>query len=45
MDVQLINLQQLCDTNMSRWTKLSEECFGQLVECENKVFTLTKSHY
>ncbi len=31
-DVQLRNLQQLCDTIMSIWTKISEECFQHLVE-------------
>ncbi len=31
-DVQLRNLQQLCDTIMSIWTKISEECFQRLVE-------------
>ncbi len=32
MDVQPTNLQQLCDTIMSIWTKISEECFQHLVE-------------
>ncbi len=32
MDVQMINLQQLCDAIMSIWTKISEECFQHLVE-------------
>ncbi len=32
MDVQLTNLQQLCYTIMSIWTKTSEECFQNLVE-------------
>ncbi len=32
MDVQLTNLQQLCDVIMSIWTKISEECFQHLVE-------------
>ncbi len=32
MDVQPTNLQQLCDAIMSIWTKISEECFQQLVE-------------
>ncbi len=32
MDVQLTNLQQLCDAIMSIWTKISEECFQHLVE-------------
>ncbi len=32
MDVQLTNLQQLCDAIMSIWTKVSEECFQHLVE-------------
>ncbi len=32
MDVQPINLQQLCDAIMSIWTKISEECFQHLVE-------------
>ncbi len=27
MDVQLTNLQQLCDAIMSIWTKISEDCF------------------
>lgn len=27
IDVQLTNLQQLCDAIMSMWTKISEECF------------------
>ncbi len=32
MDVQPKNLQQLCDAIMSIWTKVSEECFQNLVE-------------
>ncbi len=32
MDVQLTNLQQLRDSIMSKWTKISEECFQHLVE-------------
>ncbi len=32
MDVQLTNLQQLCDAIMSTWTKISEECFQHLDE-------------
>ncbi len=32
MDVQPINLQQLRDTFMSIWTKISEECLQHLVE-------------
>jgi len=32
VDVQLTNLQQLRDALMSIWTKISEECFQQLVE-------------
>ncbi len=32
MDVQPTNLQQLHDTIMSIWTKISEECFQHLVE-------------
>ncbi len=32
MDVQLTNLQQLRDTIMSIWTKISEGCFQHLVE-------------
>ncbi len=32
MDVQPINLQQLCDAIMSIWTKISEESFQHLVE-------------
>ena len=32
MDVQPTNLRQLCDAIMSIWTKLSEECFEDLVE-------------
>ncbi len=32
MDVQLTNLQQLCNAIMSIWTKISEECFQDLVE-------------
>ncbi len=32
MDVQLTNLQQLCDAIMSIWTKISEEYFQYLVE-------------
>ncbi len=32
MDVQPTNLQQLCDTIMSIWTKISEECFKHFVE-------------
>ncbi len=32
MDVQLTNLQKLCDAIMSIWTKISEECFQHLVE-------------
>ncbi len=30
MDVQLKNLQQLCDAIMTIWTKISEECFQHL---------------
>ncbi len=32
MNVQPTNLQQLRDTIMSIWTKISEECFQHLVE-------------
>ncbi len=32
MDVQVTNLQQLCDAIMLIWTKISEECFQHLVE-------------
>ncbi len=32
MDVQPTNLQQLCDAIMSIWTKISKECFQNLVE-------------
>ncbi len=32
MDVQPTNLQQLRDTIMSIWTKISEECFQHIVE-------------
>ncbi len=32
MDVQPTNLQQLRDVIMSIWTKISEECFQNLVE-------------
>ncbi len=32
MDVQPTNLQPLCDAIMSIWTKISEECFQNLVE-------------
>ncbi len=32
MDVQTTNLQQLRDTIMAIWTKISEECFQHLVE-------------
>ncbi len=32
MDVQPTNLQQLRDTIMSIWTKISEECFQHLVK-------------
>ncbi len=32
MNVQTINLQQLCDAIMSIWSKISEECFQHLVE-------------
>ncbi len=32
MDVQPTNIQQLRDTIMSIWTKISEECFQHLVE-------------
>lgn len=32
MDVQLKNLQQLCDAIMSIWTQISEECFQHLDE-------------
>ncbi len=32
MDVQQLNLQQLCNAIMSIWTKISEECFQDLVE-------------
>lgn len=31
MNVKTTNLQQ-CDTIMSAWTKISEECFQQRVE-------------
>ncbi len=30
MDVQLTNLQQMCDAIMTIWTKISEECFQHL---------------
>ncbi len=30
MDVQLTNLQQLCDAIISIWTKISDECFQHL---------------
>ncbi len=36
MDVQTTNLQQLCDAIMSKWTKISEECFKHLVESVTK---------
>ncbi len=32
MDVQTTNLQQLRDAIMSIWSKISEECFQNLVE-------------
>ncbi len=32
MDVQMTNLQKLCDAITSIWTKISEECFQHLVE-------------
>ncbi len=32
MDVQPTNQQQLCDAIMLIWTKISEECFKNLVE-------------
>lgn len=32
MDVQPINLQQLCDAVSPIWTKLSEECFQHFLE-------------
>ncbi len=32
MDVQPTNLQQLCDSILSIWTKISEECFQHLVD-------------
>ncbi len=32
MDVQPTNLQQLGNTIMSIWTKISEQCFQKLVE-------------
>ncbi len=32
MDVQLTNIQQLCDAIVSIWTRISEECFQHLVE-------------
>ncbi len=32
MDVQPTNLQQLCDSIMSIWTKTTEECFQHLVK-------------
>ncbi len=32
MDLQTINLQQLCDAIVSIWTKISEQCFQHLVE-------------
>ena len=31
MNVQLTNLQQLHDAIMSRWTRISEECFQPLI--------------
>ncbi len=31
MDVQLKNLQQMCDAIMTIWTKISEECFQHLL--------------
>lgn len=34
MDVQLINLQRLCDAAVSTWTKEEEECLKRLVESE-----------
>ncbi len=32
MDVQMTNLQQLCDAIISILTKISEECFQHIVE-------------
>ncbi len=32
MDVQPTNLEKLCDAFMSKWAKISEECFQHLVE-------------
>ncbi len=32
MDVQPTNMQQLCDAILSKWTKISEECFQHIVE-------------
>ncbi len=32
MDMQMTNLQQLCDAIISIWTKISEECFQHIVE-------------
>ncbi len=32
MDVQPTNLEKLCDAIMSKWAKISEECFQHLVE-------------
>lgn len=32
VDVQPTNLQQLHDANTSLWTKITEECFQDLVE-------------
>lgn len=32
MDVQPTNQQRLCDTIMSKWTEISDECFQLLVE-------------
>ncbi len=37
MDVQPTNLQQLRDAIMSIWTKISEECFQNLVESMSRI--------
>ncbi len=37
MDMQPTNLQQLRDTSMSIWTKISEECFQHLVESMSRI--------
>lgn len=43
MDVQLMNLQQLCDVIMSVWIRIFDECFRHRVElCHEE---LRQLHY